>query len=90
MFKNELKEEKVETVIPEEEFQVSEEIPAAEASESVPVFATSLLGPSSTEQEGILNVEVKVRIDSPLFQYHSLRGEGRKSSEAQETPSNDL
>ncbi len=67
-------------------FPVSEEIHQIEDSESVSVFATSLLGPSSTEQEGIL----KVGKDSPHFRDPSLRGEQRYSNEAQETPSNIL
>ncbi len=109
---NELKEEKVETVIAAEEFQVSVyheavslkgqtfpssssnnldtclkfgENPGIEDSESVPIYATSLLDPSFMEQEGIAN-EVKVGEDS-RFQDLSLR-ERRNSNGAQETPSN--
>ncbi len=113
---DELKEEKVESVIAAEEFQVSEshaavslqgqtfsssinwdtcptpkseENPGTGDSESVPIYATSLLDPSSGEEEGILDVEVKVRKDSSsLFQDFSLLEERRNSNEAQETPSN--
>ncbi len=108
---NELKEEKVETVIAAEEFQVeyheagplqgaafssrssnnlntclkSEENPGTEHSESVPVYATSLLEPSFMEQEGTLN-EAKVRKGSLLQDLSRI--ERWNSNEGQETPSN--
>ncbi len=110
---NDLKEEKVGTVIAAEEFQVSEyhqagplqgqtfsssinwktflkseENPATEDSESVPIYATSLLDPSFIQREGALHNEVKVSTDSSsLIQDLSLLAERRNSNEAQENPS---
>ncbi len=106
---NELKEEKVETVIvaAAEEFQVSEYHQTGtlqestfsssssynwnslktEDSESVPIYATSLLDPSFIEQEGILN-EAKVGKDSSsLIQDISLLEERRNFNAPPETPS---
>ncbi len=63
----------------------SEEYPGTEDSESVPIYAASLLDPSFLEQKGILN-EVKIGGDSSSFFPDHFLEERQNSIAALETP----